>query len=148
MLSITPNHSAMPACRKRVRQSGQNLVELALTLPFLLAMLFFTIDIGRAWMVYDGAKMAVRDAVYTASIYHSATVGKSQLDNKLAAAGLSVKTAKIVQVPREHAYQGDVTVTYEPMFAQLQIPSLSGPIRLIPANIDVKYTSVTDVAVY
>ena len=41
--------------RKRARHRGQNLVELVLTLPFVVIMLFFIIELGRAWMVYEGA---------------------------------------------------------------------------------------------
>lgn len=134
--------------RKRACHRGQNLVELVLTLPFVVIMLFFIIELGRAWMVYEGAKMAARDGAYTASIYHNANTGQTQLDNKLAAAGLTVKSAKVSQVPNQHAYQADVTVTFSPFFGGLSIPTLSGAISILPAQFDISYQSITDVAVY
>jgi len=134
--------------RKRACHRGQNLVELVLTLPFVVIMLFFIIELGRAWMAYEGAKMAARDGAYTASIYHNASTGQTQLDNKLAAAGLTVKTAKVSQVPNQHAYQADVTVTFSPFFGSVTIPTLSGPISILPAQFDISYQSITDVAVY
>lgn len=141
-------HQNAPQPRRRARHRGQNLVELVLTLPFVIIMVFFIIELGRAWMVYEGAKMAARDGAYTASIYHSVSTGQTQLDNKLAAAGLTVKTSKISQVPNQHAYQADVTVSFAPFFGSIAIPTLSGPITILPSQFDISYTAVTDVAIY
>ena len=150
--SVIRNSQAKPKTvrPKRLwnRHRGQNLVELVLTLPFVVVMLFFIIELGRAWMVYEGAKMAARDGAYTASIYHNAKTGQTQLDNKLSAAGLTVKTATVSQVPNQHAYQADVTVTFSPFFGSLSIPTLSGPISIIPSQFDVTYKAITDVSVY
>ncbi len=148
LIDMTQTASQPIARTRRSATKGQNLVELVLTLPFVLALLFFTIDLGRVWMVYEGAKMAARDAAYTAAIYHSASVGKTQLDNKLAASGLDVKTATVKQVTNQHAYQVDVTVSFKPLFAQLSIPTLAGPQAIIPNGFDVNYAAITDVSVY
>lgn len=140
-----------PACkairRKRAAHRGQNLVELVLTLPFILIFLFFIIDVGRAWMVYEGAKMAARDAAYTAAIYHNASVGQTQLSNKLLAGGMN-GSGTVKQVPNQHAYQVNVQVRFTPLFAQLTIPTLSGPQKILPASFPVSFTAVTDVSVY
>jgi Flp pilus assembly protein TadG len=137
-----------PTQRNRACQRGQNLVELVLTLPFVVLMMFFIIELGRAWMVYEGAKMAARDGAYTASIYHNVDAGETQLKNKLDAAGLTTKTYKVSQVRDKHAYEANVTVTFSPFFGGLSIPTLSGSISILPSEFDISYTAVTDVAIY
>jgi hypothetical protein len=130
------------------RQAGQNLVELGFTLPFVIIMIFFIIEIGRAWMAYEGAKMAAREGAYVASLYHNVKAGQDQLNYKLSATGLTVKTATVAQVPGQHAYKSDVTVTFQPLFGTLKIATLSGPITILPAQFDLSYKAITDVAVY
>lgn len=132
----------------RRRQRGQNLVELALTLPFVLLLLFFIIEMGRLWFTYEGAKMSASEGAHTAAMYHSTQVGKTQLDNKLAAIGLDVKGATINQVTNQHAYQANVTVKYSPFFGGISIPTLSGPIPIIPDSFDITYNAVEDMAIY
>lgn len=139
--------SANRRIRRRASHQGQNLVELVLTLPFVLVLIFFIIDVGRAWMVYEGAKMAARDAAYTAAIYHSASVGQTQMDNRLAAGGWE-GSGDVSQVPNQHAYQANVNVTFTPLFAELTIPTLSGPRKILPASFPVTYNAITDVSVY
>lgn len=131
----------------RTKSRGQNLVELGLTLPFVLILLFFIIELGRAWFVYEGAKMAAMEGAHAASIYHNPGVGKQQLDAKLGAAGLS-GSGNVSQVPNAHAYQADVTVKFTPFFGGISIPTVSGSIPILPKSFDVKYTAVEDVAVY
>jgi hypothetical protein len=126
---------------------GQNLVELMFTLPFMLLLVFFVIDLGRAWRTYEGAKTAVRSANYTASIYHSADVGQAYLDHLLSATGV-FGSGKVTQLPNQHAYQSSVKVTFKPLFAELSIPTLSGPIPVFPAAFEISYSGVTDVSVY
>jgi Flp pilus assembly protein TadG len=133
----------------RTKSRGQNLVELALTLPFVLVMLFFIIDMGRAWFVYEGAKVAAMEGAHAASVYHNEAVGNQQLTNKLAAAGLTCKTnCTVTQIPNQHAYQANVTVTFTPFFAGVKIPTVSGSIPLLPGAFDINYKAVEDVAVY
>lgn len=132
---------------KRKALRGQNLVELVLTLPFMLVLIFFIIDSGRAWMTYESAKMAVRDAAYTASIFQNPEVGQKQLDNKILLSGLK-GSGEVVQVPNQHAYRASIEVEFTPLFGELAIPTISGPIRLLPATIPISYENVTDVALY
>jgi Flp pilus assembly protein TadG len=151
-----PNRAINPVSSRGVAQarpglrraSGQNLVELALTLPFMLVMIFFIIDTGRAWMTYEGAKTAAREGAYVASLYHNIQAGQDQMTFKLTAAGLKVKSATVSQVPGQHAYASDVTVTFKPFFGSVQIPTVSGPISILPKQFDLSYTSITDVAIY
>ena len=134
--------------RTRKAARGQNLVELALTLPFVLLFIFFIVELGRVWFVYEGAKMAAMSGVHAASIYHSAGVGQKELDNKIAAAGLDKNTATVTQIPNQHAYRADVNVTFTPFFGGVQIPTVSGPISIIPAAFPISYSAVEDVSVY
>ena len=62
--------------RSRTRSRGQSLVELAITLPLLLLLLFGTIDLGRAFFDYiqmrngafEGAKYGARLPADTSGI--------------------------------------------------------------------------------
>lgn len=137
-----------PCRRTRRSHRGQNLVELVLTLPIVVVMLFFIIEMGRVWMTYESAKMAVRDAVYAAATHHNAITGQIELNSRLAGAGLTVRKAAVTQLPNQHAYKGDVTVLYYPFFGSMSIPTLSGPMTLIPNQFEVNYSAVTDIAVY
>ena len=132
---------------RRKAGRGQNLVELVLTLPFMLILIFFIIDSGRAWMAYESAKMAVRDAAYTASIFQNPEVGQQQLDFKILASGLQ-GSGTVSQVPNQHAYRASIEVEFRPLFGDLAIPTISGPIRLLPGTIPITYSNVTDVALY
>ena len=140
--------SVLKPRQARRREAGQNLVELALTLPMVLVMIFFIIETGRAWMTYESAKTAAREGAYVASLYHNPKAGQDQMTYKLNAAGVTVKTATVTQVPGQHAYESDVTVTFQPFFGSVQIPTLGGPISILPSSFDLGYKSVTDVAVY
>lgn len=134
--------------RRRGRSRGQNLVELALTLPFVLALLFFVIEMGRAWFVYQGAKMAAMEGAHAAAKFHNPQVGQTQLTTRLAASGLQVVSSQVSQIPNNHAYQADVTVSFTPFFGGIAIPSISGPITIIPNGFNISYTAVENVAVY
>ncbi len=140
---------SLKRCRsvKRKALPGQNLVELVLTLPFMLVLIFFIIDSGRAWMAYESAKMAVRDAAYTASIFQNPEVGQQQLNFKIVASGLK-GSGQVSQVPNQHAYRASITVQFTPLFGDLAIPTISGPIPLLPVTIPITYSNVTDVALY
>lgn len=140
---------ALKRCRslKRKALRGQNLVELVLTLPFMLILIFFIIDAGRAWMAYESAKMAVRDAAYTASIFQNPDVGQQQLDFKILVSGLQ-GSGTVSQVPNQHAYRASIQVEFTPLFGELAIPTISGSIRLLPGTIPITYSNVTDVSLY
>ncbi|HLE15155.1 MAG TPA: TadE family protein [Anaerolineales bacterium] len=57
-------HNPLP---KPVKEHGQSLVELALSLMFLLILLGGIVDLGRAFFTY----MALRDAVQEGALYGS-----------------------------------------------------------------------------
>lgn len=136
------------ASRKHRAAAGQNLVEMALTLPFVLIMIFFTLEVGRIWFAYQHLKMAAIEGAHAAAIFQNKTLGQMQLDYKLTASGLQIKTKKVEQVPNQHAYTAAVTATYTPSFGGLTIPSVSGPLTIFPAAFDISYTAVEDFAIY
>jgi Flp pilus assembly protein TadG len=133
---------------RRHAQSGQNLVELALTLPFVLLLVFFLIEVGRIGFVFQSAKLAASEGAHAAALYHNVEVGQLQMNNKLTATGLTSGSASIRQVPNQHAYQASVTVAYTPFFADFGIPTLSGNIKVFPGKFDIAYTAVEDVGLY
>lgn len=137
-----------PLWNNRQSSRGQNLVEMALTFPFILLMLFFMIELGRVWLTYEGAKIAATEAAHAASLYHNPTVGKNLLDKKLASASLNVRNATVAQIPNKHAYQANVTVRFTPFFGELAMPTMSGKITFLPAKFDINYSAVDDVALY
>lgn len=135
---------------QRIRRGvpGQNLVELALTLPFILLMILFIVEMGRVWFAYEGAKMAATEGAHAASVYHNPEVGKNLLDKKLAAAGLKVNQATVEQIPNKHAYRASVSIRFTPLFGELAMPTMGGKVTFIPAGFNISYSAVDDVAVY
>jgi hypothetical protein len=139
----------MPLIQRKLRGlPGQNLVELALTLPFVLLMILFIVEMGRVWFAYEGAKMAATEGAHAASLYHNPEVGKNLLDKKLAAAGLEVKQAVVEQIPNQHAYRANVVIRFTPLFGELAMPTVGGKVTFLPAGFDISYSAVDDVAVY
>jgi Flp pilus assembly protein TadG len=132
----------------RKKSRGQNLVELGLTLPFVILLLFFIIELGRAFFVYNAAKMAANEGAHAATVYQNPSVGRTQLTRKVSAAGLTATTATVSQIPNQHAYRADVTVPFKPFFGGISIPTVSGSIPIIPKQFDIQYTAIENVAVY
>src|SRR5262245_37453717 len=115
----------------RRSQKGQNIIELALTLPFVLIMVLFIVETGRVWVAYEGAKMAATEGAHVASLYHNPQVGTDQLNKKLQEAGLEVKQAAVTQIPNQHAYQANVTIRFTPVFGALALPTVGGNVLTI-----------------
>ena len=135
--------------RKRCKAWGQNLVELALTLPFIVLLIFFICELSRAWWTYNTAKMAANDAVHTAAMYQSAATGQTRLNTLLSNAGMNVQTATVTQMLGQHAYSVTVTVLYVPAaFAGFAIPTLTGPIKVVPDQFPINYTALQEASVY
>lgn len=55
------------------RERGTALVEFALTLPFILILMFTIVDLGRAVQRYNGLVKAARDAVRYLSVHQQGT---------------------------------------------------------------------------
>lgn len=134
--------------RFRHSLKGQNLVELLFTLPFFLLIVLYIIEFGRIWMTYEGAKIAAKTASHAAASFHSTTVGRTYLNEKVIVMGLDASNMSVQQVAGQHAYQTDITVTYQPFYSNLTIPTLSGPVSLFPNALEMTYTDITDVALY
>ncbi|MGE0200305.1 MAG: TadE family protein [Candidatus Melainabacteria bacterium] len=133
---------------RRNTAAGQNLIELALTLPFVILILFFMVELSRAWFVFEAAKMAAVDGAQTAAMNHNPTAGLQQLDKRLADAHLTVKARTVTQVAGRHAYEAAVTVVFEPVFGGLTVQTLSGPMEIIPEAYDVTYTDIKTASVF
>ncbi len=134
--------------RFKKASKGQNLVEMALVFPFLLAFILFTMEMGNVWYTYEAAKMAAMEGAQAASMYHNPLMGRQALQSKASASGITLKKGTVTQVPEQHAYQADITVSYSPFFGGLSIPSLGGDLTLIPGSFDISYTAIRAYAVY
>ncbi|MBK8189812.1 MAG: pilus assembly protein [Vampirovibrionales bacterium] len=144
---ISPSPARL--CRLRPRARGQNLAELALTLPFLFVVIFAAVELAHAWQAYEAAKLAALDGAYTAAVYNDAALGETQLKNRIASAGLPLKSAAIKPLLSNAAdpastigYTADVTVTYNPLCGGFSVPTLSQPIVVIPGAFDIQYKGV------
>src|SRR5688572_27485887 len=141
---IMPSVLKSPAIRHR--HDGQNLVELVLTLPFVLVLSLFLLEFGRLCFVFQVAGTAVRQAVQVAAAYHNESVGQQQLNKKISASGLT-GTGTVSQMPNLHAYQASAAIQYSPLFSG-SIPTLSGNITVVPKSINVTYTSAAQASIY
>jgi Flp pilus assembly protein TadG len=77
---------------------GQSLVEFALTLPLLLVLLLFALDVGRLFYVYVGVQNAVREAAAYAAGSAACRAG-----------GSSCSDPKILEIARQEL-GGDTTL--------------------------------------
>ena len=126
---------------------GQNLIELALTLPFIIILIFFISDLGRAWWTYNAAKMAVNDAVHTAAMKQNASAGQARITQLIGQANLT-GSGTVSQIPNQHAYQANITVQFIPVFAGMSIPTPGGSIKIIPNAFPITYSQVSEASVY
>jgi Flp pilus assembly protein TadG len=132
----------------RNKATGQNLVEMALTFPLLLIVIFAIMEIGRVWNTFEGARMAAMDGAYTAAVYRSEDLGRQQMEERLTRAGIPFTVVNVASTNSGQAYQADVTVQYRPLLGGISIASLSGPLTLIPAQFDINYNNVQSAVVY
>jgi Flp pilus assembly protein TadG len=130
------------------KHRGQNLVEFVLVFPFFILLAYACLEFMRGWQTWNGAKMAALDAAYTAAVYHNAAMGSVQLQQRLAEANLNVTSANVASINNDRAYQVSVSVLFTPVFGGISIPTVSGPIPIIPASFPVSYTAVRAPAVY
>ena len=106
------------------RFPGQNLVEFALSLPFILIFVFFVTEAGRAWFFYQAIKMAATDGAHTAAIYQNPMV---------------------TQVPNQHVYQVTVSANFKPIFAQPNLPIVNAKLF---TGFPITYTALKEYTVY
>lgn len=130
----------------RKRLLGQNLVEFALTLPFILVFFFFIAEVGRAWFFYEAIKMAATDGAHTAAIYQNPTVGATAATRKLQIAGITpAAPPQVTQVKDQHVYQVTVTANFVPLFGAMRF-------ALVGVNLftgfPIRYTALKEYSVY
>jgi|GEM_PF-2821930 len=133
---------------KRRRQAGQNLVELTVTLPFVLLLILFLIEVVRVSFTYQSTSIAARQGAEFAAVYHSTAMGLQQMKRTLAASGLTASTTTVTQVANTHGYEASVKVTYTPLFT-MSIPLIGGPsTKVTPGTFDIAFTAVPDSGLY
>ncbi len=138
----------------RKRERGQNLVELVLTLPFLILIIFGIVEMGRVWQTYQGAKMAAIDGAYTASVFQDETLGEDQIKSRLEQAKITYTAFDIVPVTNTSGsnitigYKATVTAEFRPLFGGMEVPTLANPITIIPAAFPIQYDEIYYPSVY
>jgi TadE-like protein len=106
-----------PASRKLRRAQGQNLVELVLTMGFVVIFLLSGIEVGRAWHAYHVTRAAAFDGALTAAQSQSTAFGEAKIDERLAAVALPVVNRTVTPLNDGQTYQADVSVRFVPLFA-------------------------------
>ncbi|MBX2859594.1 MAG: pilus assembly protein [Vampirovibrio sp.] len=141
------------------KSKGQNLVELTMVFPFLLIMILGTIELGRLWQTFEAAKMAATDGAYTATIFQGNTAAKiaagtNQIQTRANSANLDLTNSQIQTVNASPSsatpigFQASITVNYTPLMGGLSIPSMSGPLTIIPNGFPISYQNVSYYSVY
>ena len=135
------------ACKRR-RHAGQNLVELTVTLPFVLLLILFLIEIVRVSFTYQATSIAARQGAEFAAVYHTTAMGLQQMKRTLAASGLTPTTTTVTQVANTHGYEASVTVKYTPLFT-VSIPLVGGTnTNVTPGSFDIAFKAVPDAGLY
>jgi Flp pilus assembly protein TadG len=145
---MKPDSCIKKATGKRRRQAGQNLVELTMTLPFVLLLIFFLIEVVRVSFTYQSTSIAARQGAEFAAVYHSTAMGLQQMKRTLAASGMTASTTTVTQVANTHGYEASVTVKYAPLFT-MSIPLMGGSnTNVSPGSFDIAFTAVPDSGLY
>ena len=134
--------------RKHRASHGQNMMELVLTLGFMVALILTTVEVGRVWMTYNTTQSAALDGVVTASQFHNAATGEARIDNRLSQANIPLVNRTVVAVANETGYQASVTVNFQPMFGGISIPAPGGNITLVPEAFPISFSTTQYTAVY
>ena len=132
----------------KAAQRGQNLAELVLTLGIVVSILFTTIEIGRVWQAYTGARNAAIDGAVTASQYLEPALGLAQIDRRLTQANLTPVNRSVVAFDNGNAFQSSVTISFQPIFGGLALPTPAGDITIVPRQFDISYDSTRFYATY
>lgn len=142
--------SLFSICRhKRNAARGQNMIEMAIVLPFLIIGIFFTVELGRVWQTYQGAKMAAEDGAYTATINDSAVQGNGVISQRLNSAnipgnGVIRPIMGFGTIAHRIGYKAQVNAVYQPLFGGvvLTLPFTGITVPIIPAQFPIQYDSV------
>lgn len=86
------------------KERGQSMVELAISLTFLLILLAGVVDLGRAFFTY----IALRDAAQEGASF--AAVARSQYNDPLACAAIEQRARSTSTTPVDLSDTNDVTV--------------------------------------
>lgn len=128
------------------RDDGQSLVEMAIVLPILLALLVGIFEMGRAWNVYQVITNAAREGARTAVIQtKSESDVRATIDGYLADAGLdsAVGTVSITGQGTGFGQPTRVEIDYPYEFGFLgPVVSLLGEGSAVPGTITLS-TAVT-----
>jgi len=84
------------SARNRLKdETGQSLVEFALTVPMLLLLVFGIAEFGRAWMTQNILTGAAREAVRILAVPPGIITPQDRADNVLNSAGITTATVAV-----------------------------------------------------
>lgn len=127
---------------------GQNMMELVLTLGFMVVLILTTIEVGRVWMTYNATQSAALDGVVTASQHHNAANGEARIDARLNQANIPIVNRSVVAVNNDTGYQASITVNFQPMFGGMSIPTPGGNIPIVPDAFPISFSTTQYTTVY
>jgi Flp pilus assembly protein TadG len=127
---------------------GQNIVEAVLALPLFLLLVFGIFELSHFWQTVETTKLAAIDAAGVAAKTQNATLGTIQLLARLSQAQLAPSGATQVTANADgSSFTATATVLYRPYFGGMSIPSLAGPISIIPAQIPIQFQEIKAVSI-
>ena len=102
--------------RSRRRERGQSLVEFALILPILMALLLLTIDVGRLFYAYVGVTNASREGAAYAITNKDAASDTATITTKAQQEGATTYTVTPACTPSPCVANGTVKVSVSTTF--------------------------------
>lgn len=127
---------------------GQNLVELALTIGITMIFLFVSVELARAWHAYHTARHAAMDGAVVAAQTQSVDLGEQRVAERLAAANLPIKAVAITAREGGRSFEVTVSVSFEPLFGGLSLPTPAGALNVVPGAFDITYTGTEVTATF
>ena len=125
-----------------MRQSkGQNIAEMVLASGLIIALFLTSVDLGRAWMSYHGAKSAAIDGAVTAAQANNAADGQAQIQQRLAQANLTMVRGNVQAIEDGLGFESDVAVRFQPLFGGITLPVGSTTITVVPSEFILEYQS-------
>lgn len=126
------------------KSRGQSLVELALTLPFVIILLFGFVEFSRAWQAWHGAKLAADDGCYTAAMMENAAQGQAVMSERAQQAKLNNAVGTVQAINQsgiDIGYECQITARHFPLFSNISVnlPG-AGQVSLFSEGIEISYS--------
>lgn len=98
---------------RRVRSSGQSVVEFAFILPLLVILLFGIVEVGRMLMQTNVLTQAAREGARAAAVGSDSTTAAARAEDVLEAAGITPASIEVTGPNADHMMLVVVTTNFE-----------------------------------